>query len=76
MYCNVCPQVISLCNPIGFASLLEASRYSDLSLLFRLFSKFKDGVPSIRSGFGEYIKVLLIYCKSLKSLSLRNVLSD
>lgn len=40
----------------GFESLLEASRYSDLSLLYQLFSRFKDGVPLIRKGFGEYIK--------------------
>ena len=42
---------------LGFESLLEASRYSDLSLLYQLFSRFKDGVPLIRKGFGEYIKV-------------------
>ena len=41
----------------GFESLLEANRYPQLSLLYQLFGRFKDGIPLVRKAFGDYIKV-------------------
>lgn len=42
---------------LGFESLLEANRYHELSLLYQFFGRFKDGIPLVHKGFGEYIKV-------------------
>ena len=47
---------------IGFESLLEASRYSELSLLFKLFMRFKDGLGLICKAFSDYIKVCVCAC--------------
>ena len=44
----------------GFESLLEASRYSDLSLLYQLFLRFKNGLELICKAFAGYIKVLRV----------------
>ena len=41
----------------GFESLLEAGRHSDLSLLFHLFSRFREGLPLLQRSFSGYIKV-------------------
>ena len=42
---------------VGFESLLEASRYRDLSLLFNLFTRFREGLSLLCKAFSEYIKV-------------------
>ena len=42
---------------VGFESLLEASRYRELSLLFKLFTRFREGLSLICKAFSEYIKV-------------------
>lgn len=41
----------------GFESLLEAVRIPDLSLLYNLFTRFKNGLPLISKAFANYIKV-------------------
>ena len=47
-----------LFSTVGFESLLEASRYSDLCLLYQLFLRFKNGLELICKAFAGYIKVL------------------
>ena len=36
---------------------MEAVRYSDLSLLYKLFTRFKNGLPLVSKAFADYIKV-------------------
>ena len=50
--------VFVLFSTVGFESLLEASRYSDLCLLYQLFLRFKNGLELICKAFAGYIKVL------------------
>ena len=37
--------------------LLEANRHQDLSLLYDLFIRFKNGLGLIKKAFANYIKV-------------------
>lgn len=54
----VCCYFFVLFSTVGFESLLEASRYSDLCLLYQLFLRFKNGLELICKAFAGYIKVL------------------
>ena len=58
----------------GFESLLEACRYQDLSLLYRLFLRLRNGLTVVGKAtaehslglicksFSEYIKVCVCVC--------------
>lgn len=45
----------------GLASLLDAPRIADLTLLYNLFSRVKNGLSELCSHFNSYIKVCYIY---------------
>ena len=36
---------------------MEAVRYTDLSLLYKLFTRFKNGLHLVSKAFADYIKV-------------------
>lgn len=40
----------------GFESLLESTRYHDLTLLYKLLLRFKNGLALLSKAFSEYIK--------------------
>ena len=46
----------SLCC-LGFDSLLEAKRLSDLATLYQLLSRIKGGLDELCTAFSIYIKV-------------------
>ena len=46
---------------VGLDQLLEENRISDLTLLYQLFSRVKDGQRELCSAFGVYIKVSISY---------------
>lgn len=45
----------------GLASLLDAPRITDLSLLYNLFSRVKNGLVELCSHFNSYIKVCYLH---------------
>ncbi len=45
----------------GFESLLEASRCSELSMLYSFFIRFKEGQGLVCKAFGEYMKVGMLH---------------
>lgn len=58
------PYANCLSNPLlsllvfpGFESLLESTRYHDLTLLYKLLLRFKNGLALLSKAFSEYIKV-------------------
>ena len=53
----VCVCVCVCDDGVGYESLLEAIRVSQLSLLYGFFARFKDGLPLMSRAFSGYIKV-------------------
>ena len=47
-----------LLHCIGFDSLLEAKRLSDLATLYQLLSRIKGGLDELCTAFSVYIKVI------------------
>lgn len=45
----------------GLDNLLEENRLSDLSLLYSLFSKVKNGTIELCANFNAYIKVVIYF---------------
>ena len=45
---------------LGFDSLLEAKRISDLATLYRLLSRIKGGLDELCKAFSNYVKVSLL----------------
>lgn len=41
----------------GFHNLMRDSRHHDLSLMYSLFERVKDGKTELAAAFGKYVKV-------------------
>ena len=52
MKCNLCVFIL-----LGLDQLLDENRISDLTLIYNLFSRVKDGLKELCSYFGAFIKV-------------------